>query len=110
MSFTMKNGTACSTLLLVAAGCIRVPGATAGRSLLVHERQREPIVTFAANGLNGRGADALLASEHGIQATNTAHARILARIIDDFAIADDVVYNDESAWCGHLERAFEVAW
>src|SRR4051794_3671296 len=73
-----------------------------------HQRDRKAVVALAANRLQRGGANARLSGQHLVQATHALDAGILAGGVDDFAIADDVVDDDNAAWARKFQRPGEI--
>ena len=62
-----------------------------------HEHDGETIVALGSDGLDRRGADSGLRGEHFIKPSDPLDIGIEASRIDDSAVADNVIDDDETA-------------
>jgi len=67
------------------------------RGLTRHQQDREAVISLGANRLERRCANALLAGEQLIEAANALDIRIVTLSVEDAAIADDIVDDNEAA-------------
>ena len=78
--------------------------------LLLHEHEREAIVSFRADRLNLGRTHPSLASDQPVESPNGSHGLILRLRIENGAFPDHIVRDDESAWPGELQRPEKIVW
>lgn len=65
--------------------------------LPLDQRDHEPVIALAADGLDRRRTDAILGGDGLVQLALGQHFRIVARGVRETALADDVVGDDQGA-------------
>jgi hypothetical protein len=68
----------------------------------------EAVIALAAYVLDGGGGDAGVGGEHLEEATDALDVGVGAIGIDDGAVADDIIGEDQGAWAGEFEGLGEV--
>ncbi len=72
------------------------------------EGHGEAVVAFAAHGLKGCGGETWIGGQLFKEGACALNAWVGAGWVDDFAVADDVVADDQGAWASELEGECEV--
>src|SRR5262245_53159426 len=104
----------CSTRLMYSAAPVNsVHARTATRACrsgihVLHDHHGEPVVALAADELDGGCLNASLGRERGIEFPDALHFGISRMIVDDLAVAHDVVHDDEPPRTGQPNRPVEV--
>src|SRR3954466_1932211 len=73
-----------------------------------HQREGQAIITLAADRLNRGGGHPFFGREHLVETANSLHAGIGTFRVDDFAVADHVVHDDDAPGSRQLERPLKV--
>ena len=77
--------------------------------LTENQRQRESVIAFGSDGLNGCGDNTRFVSEHLVEAPHALNHWIFSLWIGDSSIANHVIDKNEAAGMGEFESPFEVA-
>src|SRR5262249_17372531 len=75
---------------------------------LFHHRDRESVIAFAPDGLDGGSADARFGGKHLVETANALDHGVWAPWIDHGAFAYHVIGHDQAAWTRELQRPGQI--